>query len=122
MLILNEPICGGVSYSCLQLVPKELNNILFVAFHTNAIGGHLNPNRTFHCLHLCFFWPKMFGYIKQMCQVCLMCTLSNPNRGKPSERVYIFSIKASFLVMHFDAYAADKPVGFEGSDSYLIGC
>ena len=34
MLILQELICGGRSYTCLQLVPKELYNILFVAFHT----------------------------------------------------------------------------------------
>jgi hypothetical protein len=122
MLIPDEPICGGASYTCLQLVQKELYNILFVAFRTNAIGGHLNPNRTFHHLHFHFYWPKMFGYIKQMCQACLGCRLSNPNRGKLSELKYNFPIKAPFLVMHFDAYAAGKHMGFEGSDSYLIGC
>ncbi len=82
MLILNKPTCGGASYSCLQLVPKELFNILFVPFHTNAIGRHLNPSLTFHCLRLCFYWPRMFGYVKQMCQACPGCTLSNPNRRK----------------------------------------
>jgi hypothetical protein len=36
--------------------------------------------------------------------------------------VYNFPIEAPFLVMHFDAYAAGKHAGFEGSDLYLIGC
>ena len=39
MLILLEPICGSTSYTRFQLVPRELRNILFIAFHTNAIGG-----------------------------------------------------------------------------------
>ena len=42
MLILKEPIAGKLSYTCLKFVPREMTNILFVAFHTNAMGGHLN--------------------------------------------------------------------------------
>jgi hypothetical protein len=41
MLILREPICGSTSYTRIQIVPKELRNILFIAFHSNPIGGHL---------------------------------------------------------------------------------
>ncbi len=33
MLIMREPIAGTLSYTRLQLVPRELRNILFVAFH-----------------------------------------------------------------------------------------
>ncbi len=57
-----------------------------------------------------------------MCHACPGCALSNPTRGKSSELVYNFPIEASFLVIHFDAYAAGKHSGFEGSDVYLIGC
>ena len=121
MLILQEPICGNTSYTRLQLVPQELRNILFVAFHTNAIGGHLNAYRTLHRLRLCFYWPGMFGYIKRMCSACPGCALSNPSRAKSSELVYNFPIEAPFLVIHFDAYVAGKHAGFEGSDAYLIG-
>jgi hypothetical protein len=42
MLILKEPIGRMSSYTRLQLVPRELFNVLFVAFHTNVMGGHLN--------------------------------------------------------------------------------
>jgi hypothetical protein len=42
MLILWEPICGSTSYMRLQIVPAELQNILFIAFHLNPIGGHLD--------------------------------------------------------------------------------
>ena len=50
MLIMKEPIAGTSSYRRLQLVPRELMNILFVTFHTNAMGGHLNAYRTLHRL------------------------------------------------------------------------
>ncbi len=121
MLILQKPICGSTFYTHLQLVPQELHNILFIAFHTNAISGHLNMYCTLHRLQLCFYWPGMYAYVKQMCLTCPGCTLSNPSCGKSSELVYNFPIKAHFLVIHFDAYVVGKHVGFEGSDAYLIG-
>jgi hypothetical protein len=48
MLIFREPISGKDSYMRLTLVPRELYNILFIAFHTNPIGGHLNAYRMLH--------------------------------------------------------------------------
>jgi hypothetical protein len=122
MLFLHEPIIGTSSYTRLQLVPSELKNIIFIAFHTNPIGGHLNAYRTFHRLRLRFYWPGMYSYVKRMCQACPGCALANPTHGKSSELVYNFPIEAPFLVMFFDAYSAGKHSGFEGSECYLIGC
>ncbi len=50
MLILQEPIVGTSSFTHLQLVLSELVNIIFIAFHTNPIGSHLNAYQTLHCL------------------------------------------------------------------------
>jgi hypothetical protein len=122
MLILHELICGSTSYTRLQLVPQKRYNIFFIAFHTNAIGGHLNLYRTPHQIRLHFYWPVMYAYVKRMCLACPGCVLSNPNHGKSSKLVYNFPVKPPFLVMHFDAYAAGKHAGFEGSDAYLIRC
>ena len=52
MLILREPVRSGSSFTRLQLVPKEFYNIIFVAFHSNAIGEHLNAYRTLHRIRL----------------------------------------------------------------------
>ena len=121
MLILNELICGSTLYTCLQLVPQELHNIIFIAFHINTIGGHLNAYWMLQCLWVSFYWPGMFAYMKRMCSACPGCTLSNPHCSKSSELVYNFPIEAPFLVIHFDAYVASKHAGFEGSDVYIIG-
>ncbi len=51
LLIYHEPMREGSSYTCLQLVPLEFYNIIFIAFHSNAIGGHLNADCTLH--HMC---------------------------------------------------------------------
>jgi hypothetical protein len=42
MLIFHKPIQGSTSYTRLQIVPKGLYDIVFIAFHSNPIGGHLN--------------------------------------------------------------------------------
>ena len=57
-----------------------------------------------------------------MYQACPGCALANLTLSKSSELIYNFPIEATFLVMHFDSYAAGKYAGFEGSECYLLGC
>jgi hypothetical protein len=123
MMIYHEPILGSAgSYTRLQLVPKEFYNILFVAFHSNPLGNHLNAYWTLHCLRLRFYWPGMYSYIKQMCQACPGCALANPTKSKSCELVFNFPIKAPFLVLHVDAYSAGVHTSFKGSHVYLAAC
>ncbi len=48
MLIFREPIRGSTSYTRLQIVPRGLYDIIFIAIHSNPIGGHLNAYCTLH--------------------------------------------------------------------------
>jgi hypothetical protein len=50
MLSLCKPIIGTSSFTQLQLVSTKLTNIIFIAFHTNPIGEHLNAYQTLHHL------------------------------------------------------------------------
>ncbi len=52
MLMFCEPIRGSTTYTHLCIVPKGLYDIVFIALHSNLIGGHLNTYRTLHCLRL----------------------------------------------------------------------
>jgi hypothetical protein len=122
LLIYHEPMHGGSSYSCLQLVPLEFHNIIFIAFHSNAIGGHLNAYRTLHHICLRYYWPGMYSYITCMCNACPGCALANPTKSKSSKLVYNFPIKALFLVLFVDAYSARKHSSFDGFDTYLVAC
>jgi hypothetical protein len=108
ILIYRKPLAGLSSYACLQLVLAEFFNILFVAFHTNPIGGHFNTYHTLHCMRLWFYWPGMFKYIKGMCRACPGCTLANPTHSKSAKLVYHFSIKAPMMVLYIDGYSARK--------------
>jgi hypothetical protein len=123
MLIYHELLAGGHgSYTCLQLVPREFHNILFIAFHTNPIGGHLNSYPTLHCLRLRYYWPGMYLYVKRMCAACPGCALSNPIKSKSSKLVYNFPIKAPCMVMHVGVYMAGAHSGFKGSETYIVAC
>ncbi len=75
VLIFCKPFWGSSLYTRLQIVPANLQNIHFVAFHTNSIGGHFNAYRTLHHLCLQYHWPEIYTYIKQMCSACPGCTL-----------------------------------------------
>ncbi len=122
ILVYHKPIARSDLYTCLTLVPQELRNILFIAFHSNHIGGHLDMFWTLHRLCLCYYWLGMFSYITKMCHACPGCALVNPTKGKLAELVYGFLIEAPFLVLHVDAYSAGAHTGFEGSSTYLIAC
>ncbi len=122
ILIYHKPLVGSESYTHLQLVPQEFCNILFVAFHYNPAGGHLNLYRMLHRLRLWYYWPGMYTYLKKMCAACPGCALANPTKAKSSELAYNFPIEAPFLVLHIDAYMAGKHSGFEGSETYLVAC
>jgi hypothetical protein len=63
LLFYKEPIRGGSSYTRLQLVPREFYNIVFIAFHSNPIGGHMNAYRTLFRLCPQYYWPGMYRYI-----------------------------------------------------------
>jgi len=117
MLIYREPIRGSASYTRLQIVPKSLLNIVFVAFHSNPIGGHSNAYRTLHRIRLRYFWPEMYSYIKKMCHACPGCALSNPGHRTSSELVYHFPIKAPFQVLFIDAYKAGSHASFDGNEA-----
>ena len=92
IFILRELIHGSTSCARLQIVPAELQNILFDAFHSNPIDRHLNAYRTLHWLRMWFHWLEMYSYIKRMCQACPGCALSNPLRGSSLELIHHFPL------------------------------
>jgi hypothetical protein len=118
----HEPIAKSDSYAKLQIVLAKLRNIVFHAFHSNPLGGHLNVSGTFHRIQLQFYWPKIYSYISQMCQSCPSCALTNPNRSKTCKLIYSFPVEVPFLVLHINGYQVGAASGFEGSSHYLIAC
>jgi hypothetical protein len=122
ILIYREPIVCSESYACLQLVPSEFHNILFVTFHSNPIGAHFSIYHTLHRLRLRFYWPGMYKFKARMCNACPGCTLSNPTRSQSSKLLYNFPIEAQMKGIHIDGYTAGKQQGFECSNIYLIAC
>ena len=66
LLILKDHIHGHNSYVKLIIVSKGLRNIIFIAFHSNPIGGHVNVSCTFHRIKLQYYWPGMYSYIKDI--------------------------------------------------------
>jgi hypothetical protein len=77
ILFNHEPIVGFELYAKLQLVLAAFQNIVFITFHSNPLGGHLNATRTFHWICLWFYLPHRFSYITKMCNSCPGCASTN---------------------------------------------
>ncbi len=99
LLIYHKPMRGGSSYTCLQLVPSEFYNIIFIAFHSNDISSHFNAYRTLHRICLRYYWPGMYSYSTCICNACPGCALANPTKSKHQKRSY-----APFMGYKFIAY------------------
>ncbi|KAL3787769.1 LOW QUALITY PROTEIN: hypothetical protein HJC23_009820, partial [Cyclotella cryptica] len=121
MLALHEPIESTDDSISLQLVPRSLRNIVFIAFHANPIGGHFNAYRTFSRIRLRFFWPKMYHYISDLVHKCAACRLSNATLRKSSELVYNFPATEPMSVMHVDCYTAGHLRTYDNITCYMVG-
>ena len=121
MLVLQEPLHGCESFVKLRIVPRDLRNVIFIAFHSNPIGGHFNSYRTYSRMRLRYFWPGMYQYCCKMCAACPACALANGTVRRSRELLYSFPIDAPFKVLHVDIYQAGSHSSFEGSTHYLVG-
>ena len=84
----------------LRVVPRDLGNIVFIAFHANPIGGHFGLHQAVVRLRLCFFWPKLYTYCKKMIDSCAGCKLANAKVSPSHELVWNFPIDAPMTVLH----------------------
>jgi hypothetical protein len=122
ILFMREIFQNDDRYIELKIVPESLRNIIFVAFHANPIGGHLNAHRTYHRICQRYFWPGMYQYIKKMCNSCPGCSLANITKNRSADLVYSFPIEAPMKVLFVDIYAAGAEINFVGTKHYLIAC
>jgi hypothetical protein len=121
MLALHEPIESTYDSISLQLVPRYLLNIVFIAFHANPISGHFSAYPTFSCISLRFFWQKMYHYISDLVHKCAACRLSNTTLRKSSKLVYNFPATEPMSFMHVDCYTAGHLGTYYNITCYMVG-
>ena len=101
---MKERLSTQGNYTKLQIVPTHLQNIIFIAFHSNPLGGHLSKYHTFHKIRLRYIWPCMFKYIDKMIYMCPGCILSDTSNMKVHELIYSFPVDEPMKVVHADVY------------------
>ena len=119
MLIFNEPIDINMNSIKLRVVPHSLRNLIFVAFHSNPIGGHFGLYHTFHRIRLRYHWPHMYKYVHHMINTCAGCKLAHSKLRKASSIVYNFPIDEPFKVIHADEYSVGSDTSFDGVKTYM---
>ena len=104
----------------LRLVPNILRNIIFIAFHSNPIGGHLSLYQTMHRIRLRFYWPNMAKYIQEIMNRCPGCKMANATIHRKNNYLYSFPIDAPFRTIHIDIYTLGKTQSFDGVVALFI--
>ena len=104
----------------LKLVPESLKNIVFIAFYSNPIGGHLHLYQTLHRIRLRFYWPRMVPYIKHMIYKCPGCQMANATINRKNVHLYSFPIDVPFRTVHVDIYTMGKTESFDGYKTLFI--
>jgi hypothetical protein len=119
LLYIRETIDTSGNYVRLQIVPSELRNLIFIAFHANPIGAHFDTYHTFHRIRLRFHWPNMYRYIDHLCQHCVGCKLSKSRVRKSSSLIYSFPMDEPFKIIHADVYSVGVDQAFDGEKCYM---
>ena len=119
MLYIHEHIDFVGNHIKLQIVPSELRNIIFIAFHANPIGSHFDLYHTFHRIRLRYHWPNMYKYISHFISNCAGCRLSNARLRKSSTLVYHFPIDEPFKIIHADVYSVGSEQAFDGEKGHM---
>ncbi len=114
-LFLKEVFPNNTKFVKLCIVPRALRNLIYVTFHANPIGCHLNAYRTYFRIRLQYFWPGIFQSCKKLTCACPGCALSNITSNRSSELVYSFPIDALMNVLHVDIYAVGVNLNYEGN-------
>jgi hypothetical protein len=119
MLYIYEHIDFVGNHIKLQIVPSELRNVIFIAFHANPIGSHFDLYHTFHRIRLRYHWPNMYKYTSHFISNCAGCKLSNARLRKSSTIVYNFPIDEPFKIIHADVYSVGSEQAFDGEKGYM---
>lgn len=116
-----ERFANDTKFVKLRIVPDELRNIIFIAFHANPIGAHMDAARTYSRLRLRYYFPGMFSYCKRMISCCPACALSS-NKRPSADLVYSFPIAAPMHTLFADIYSVGTELNFDGTKNHLIAC
>ena len=96
MLILRKLICGGTSYTPLQIDPVDLRDIMFVAFHSNPVGDISMLLAHFIAFECAITGRKCFCTLKG-CATCDQVAHSQIPHGVPLLTLFIISQSKHFF-------------------------
>ena len=119
-LFLKERLSTQGNYLKLQIVPRDIKNIIFIAYHANPIRGHLATYQTSTKIRLRYYWPYMYKYIAKMISMCAGCCLGNPLIRHSRELIYSFPVDKPFKVIHADVFTIGADLGFSGHKIFMV--
>ena len=113
------PVSSSDGLAMLLIVPNRLRRLLFDAYHTSGIGGHLGINKTLVVLRLRFLWPSMRKDIITWVRACLACIHANNTTYVSKQLVHSWPLLTPFAVISVDIWSPSNITSPTGAKCLL---
>jgi hypothetical protein len=97
-----EPATMNIRQLRRRVVPKELQHVIIIAFHSTPLAGHVGLYKTFWRIAARYWWPTYYKDIREAVQGCAHCVLTNAT-GHKSQQIW----KALEFDVPFDVISMD---------------
>ena len=98
---------------------RDLRQTIIREFHESAHAGHQSYKRTLEKVRRRFWWQGMFSDVKNFCEGCHICQMSNVSTNKPNGTLNPLSIpKRRWETVTMD-FIVGLPTSAAGYDSVL---
>jgi hypothetical protein len=122
---LNKRLC--ISYVVEQkhhrllliIAPRDLWNVMFLAYHAAPSCGHMGRYKTLYRLRQQFFWDGMRKYVEDQIASYPHCILSNSTKDANSDLMFSWPLDCPFTTIHCGLWSAGE-LEANGSQLHMV--
>ena len=100
-----EPTMMNVRQLRRRVVPKELQHVIIIAFHSTPLAGHVGFYKTFWRIASRYWWPTYYKDIREAVQGCAHCVLTNATGHKAQQIWKALEFDVPFDVISMDIWS-----------------
>ena len=99
-----EPAAMNISQLRRRVVPKSLQHVVIIAFHSSPMAGHVGFYKTYFRIAIRYWWARMYSDIREAVIGCAHCALTNATSHESQQIIQALSFDVPFDVISMDIW------------------
>ena len=91
-----------------RVVPPALRQLVFAAYHSSPLAGHMGLAKTYHRIATRYWWPTMATDIRRMTLGCAHCRAVNAANHEAQQILKSLSTEQPFDIIFLDVWSPGK--------------